>query len=135
MVRRPRSIPQRDLVAERLSGLHRSYVWGPRIFIDVRPGVIAFVQPMQASGYPGALFPAWTVTHQSGQRLRFAKASFGGRDYKLIQFNGGRWEFYRIDPDGMEMFLGYDVDVLPYLLRGASCPLKLRSAEPLTDSP
>lgn len=133
MARRPRAYPPRDLVAERLTALTRSYVWGRRITVDVRPGVIAFLQPMRASGYPGALFPAWTTQWQSGQRLRFATASFGGRIYKLVQFNAGRWEIYRVDPDGAEIFLGYDSDVLPFLLRGAVCPVELRSASPPTD--
>lgn len=122
MARRPRKT-QLDLVALRLERLHRSYVWGPQVQVDVRPGVISFLQHPDASGYPGSLYPAWKSNH-----LRQAKVSVFGRDFKLVQFRGGSWEIYRIEPDGFtESFLGYDSDVLPSLLRGAYCKLEVPS--------
>lgn len=119
MSRRPRKT-NLDLVALRLERLRRTYVWGQRVSIDVRPGVVAFLQPLKASAIPGVLYPKWR-----SDRLKFARLSFGGRDYKIVQYCGGKWEIYRIEDDHFtETFLGYDTDILPSLLRGAHCLLE-----------
>lgn len=123
MARRPRKTPCIDLVALRLERLRKAYVWGPRVKVDVRPGVIAFLQPLSASPIPGSFFPKWR-----SERIKQAKVSVFGRSYKLVQFDGGRWEIYRIEDDNFtESFLGYDSDVLPQLLRGAYCKLEASS--------
>ncbi len=117
MARLPRRRPPIDLVAIRLERIRRTYYWGPQVHVDVRPGVIAFIQPLKASGYPGALYPAW-----KSERIKQATVTAFGRNFKLVQFCGGKWEIYRIEDDGFaESFLGYDTDVLPSLLRGAYC--------------
>lgn len=121
MARRPRKT-QVDLVALRLERLRRVYAWNqPRV--EVRPGVISFLQHPDASGYPGSLYPTWRSAN-----LRWARVSVFGCDFKLVSFRGGSWEIYRVEDDGFtETFLGYEQDVLPSLLRGAVCPTEVQS--------
>lgn len=120
MARRPRKTSV-DLIALRLERLRRDYGWkSPRV--ELRPGVISFLQHPDASGYPGALYPAWRSKY-----LRQAKVSVFGRAFKLVSFRGGKWEIYRVEDDGFtETFLGYEQDVLPGLLRGAYCPTEVQ---------
>lgn len=52
-------------------------------------------------------------------KLRSEKLTVCGRAYKLVSFQGGEWEVYRIEADDFtETFLGYARDMLARLAKG-----------------
>lgn len=127
MARRPRPSTRIDLVAFRLERLANAYRYRT-IPIENKPGVVAFLQPMEGSRPYGR--PRWSSLRHDGSTLRSATVRQGDREYKLVQYCGGRWEIYRVT-DGLETFLGYDSDVLPQLLSGAYSRLEPEQREAL----
>ncbi len=126
MARRPRTIL--SPVAAFLQATDRAYRW-KQIPIGNTGGVLAFEMPLRANRPVWDNAPSWSAAPSS--RLRSNTMTFGGKTYRFIQFNGGRWEVYRCDPDGHEMFLGYSEDVLRYVLTGAYCKLEPHERETL----
>lgn len=118
MTRRPRA--QRNPVGELLASVRSGYTRPPSL--AYKPGVVAFTQPLESvRRWCG---PRWSSRDVlSGASLRSAWVEVGGRRFRLVQFNGGKWEVYRLDPDGIEMFMGYADDVLRWVLSGAYCLL------------
>lgn len=51
--------------------------------------------------------------------LRRETLRVGDRTYKLVSFRGGEWEAYEVDPSGLEMFLGYAVDVIRVIAKAS----------------
>lgn len=50
--------------------------------------------------------------------LRSESLRVGARVYRLVSYRGGEWEVYRVDADGLELFLGYAPDAIRWLARG-----------------
>lgn len=118
MTRRPR---QRDRVAPVLEAASRAYRRFDSVRILRKPGVWSMLQPAESETRHWNL-PRWSsVDVLSGASLRTMSVIAGGKPYKLVQFRGGRTEVYRVDPDGLEMFVGYADEVLrSVLLQGGA---------------
>jgi hypothetical protein len=53
-------------------------------------------------------------------KIRREEIAIGRRRFVLISFRRGRWELYRCEPDGLELFAGYVPEALASALAEGS---------------
>lgn len=112
----------RDRVALVLEAAAEAYRRFDSVQFLHKPGVWSMLQPAESTRRHWNL-PRWSSADVlSGASLRTMNVTAGGKPYKLVQFRGGRTEVYRVDPDGLEMFVGYADDVLRNVLLQGGVP-------------
>lgn len=52
------------------------------------------------------------------ERIRREVFAVGGLRYALVSWQGGPWEIHRLEPDGLETFIGYARNCLENILKG-----------------